>query len=276
MKRARNAFTLIELLVVIAIIAILAAILFPVFAQAREKARQASCQSNLKQMGTAVRMYVDDHDGVYIPTYSYPRGWNVCPHWTWVELVQPYVKNLQVFDCPSAARDNRSLFCSDARYSCLGPNTLGTSTNPLRLGYVYNEGWTDIVYRGRAGCERYHGVASNDCNNVMEQGAHDAEIDDPAGLIAVADGQGPVAGLSGLCRAPVTVFKIADGGGLPRDQDYARDPPWNRVNNARVHRRHNETFNAVFADGHVKAIRRSNFGMWTRYSNDTNLGMGGH
>ncbi len=63
--RAKRAFTLIELLVVIAIIAILAAILFPVFAQAREKARQAGCQSNLKQMGTAFAMYASDYDGIF-------------------------------------------------------------------------------------------------------------------------------------------------------------------------------------------------------------------
>src|SRR2546423_15398263 len=63
--RSARAFTLIELLVVIAIIALLAAILFPVFAQAREKARQAMCQSNLKQMGIAFAMYATDYDGIY-------------------------------------------------------------------------------------------------------------------------------------------------------------------------------------------------------------------
>lgn len=268
MRRSRYGFTLIELLVVIAIIAILAAILFPVFAQAREKARQASCQSNLKQMGTAVRMYTDDNDGMYVGTYSYPAGWNACPHWTWIDVVQPYIKNLKVFDCPSSPRDNRSLYCHASRLTCLGPNTPGTTTNPFYVGYLYNEGWMDAAYRGKpsaAGCDAYHGLAADDCTGVMERGAHDAEIEDPAGTIALADGQGSVG--SGQCRQPVTVFKVANSDGTPRDQDYAPNP--------RVTRRHNDTFNALFADGHVKAIKRSNFGMWTRYADGTTLGSGG-
>jgi prepilin-type N-terminal cleavage/methylation domain-containing protein/prepilin-type processing-associated H-X9-DG protein len=276
MRRNRSGFTLIELLVVIAIIAILAAILFPVFAQAREKARSASCQSNLKQMGVAVRMYVDDYDGMYIPTYSYPATWNVCPHWTWVDIVQPYVKNLGVFDCPSSSRDSRSLYCNAGRTSCLPPSTPGSPTNPLRLGYVYNEGWSDMPYMGRDpnGCASYHGVADNDCSGFMETGAHDAAIEDPAGLIALADGESPTTGAQ-QCRHPVTVFKIAEADGRPRDQDYSGDPPWNRTTSPRVRRRHSQTFNALFADGHVKAIRRSNWGMWTRYAGDTNLGVNG-
>jgi prepilin-type N-terminal cleavage/methylation domain-containing protein/prepilin-type processing-associated H-X9-DG protein len=96
----RSGFTLIELLVVIAIIAILAAILFPVFARAREKARQASCQSNLKQLATAALMYAQDYDEripasfMYSPAYPNLRWWP--------ELVYPYVKNSQLFLCPSA------------------------------------------------------------------------------------------------------------------------------------------------------------------------------
>jgi len=105
LRRSKKGFTLIELLVVIAIIAILAAILFPVFAKAREKARTASCQSNLKQLGTALHMYASDYDGFlpygYIYSYSSPPGYPGNGNMTWRELVAPYVKNTQIFRCPS-------------------------------------------------------------------------------------------------------------------------------------------------------------------------------
>ena len=88
----RHGFTLIELLVVIAIIAILAAILFPVFARAREKARQTSCLSNVKQIMLGVRMYLDDFDEVY--PLRYQGG-------GWPNVIQPYLKNTQIYKCPS-------------------------------------------------------------------------------------------------------------------------------------------------------------------------------
>lgn len=89
-----SGFTLIELLVVIAIIAILAAILFPVFAQAREKARQTGCLSNSKQMALAIHMYLQDYDEL-LPWAQ--QGTSVA----WNQLIFPYVKNEQVFRCPS-------------------------------------------------------------------------------------------------------------------------------------------------------------------------------
>jgi prepilin-type N-terminal cleavage/methylation domain-containing protein/prepilin-type processing-associated H-X9-DG protein len=106
MKRRRHrGFTLIELLVVIAIIAILAAILFPVFARAREKARQASCQSNLKQIGLAIFQYAQDYDE-RLPLAWYGPGtpWgdqdaNLCKKY--LDVLEPYVKNIQIFRCPS-------------------------------------------------------------------------------------------------------------------------------------------------------------------------------
>jgi prepilin-type N-terminal cleavage/methylation domain-containing protein/prepilin-type processing-associated H-X9-DG protein len=98
LPRARRGFTLIELLVVIAIIAILAAILFPVFAKAREKARQTACASNLRQWTTAYLMYAQDHDEILPPAYWDYSGEEGT---TWVGITQPYIKNRQIKQCPS-------------------------------------------------------------------------------------------------------------------------------------------------------------------------------
>jgi prepilin-type N-terminal cleavage/methylation domain-containing protein/prepilin-type processing-associated H-X9-DG protein len=96
----RKGFTLIELLVVIAIIAILAAILFPVFARAREKARQSSCLSNTKQIMLAMLQYTQDYD----ETYPYAQAWGPNDDRTyWTEALQPYIKNTQILQCPSMA-----------------------------------------------------------------------------------------------------------------------------------------------------------------------------
>jgi prepilin-type N-terminal cleavage/methylation domain len=95
MHTSKRAFTLIELLVVIAIIAILAAILFPVFAKAREKARQTSCLSNGRQIGLAFLMYAQDYDENLVLT-SFPDRGN-----SWTLKCQPYIKNRAMFRCPS-------------------------------------------------------------------------------------------------------------------------------------------------------------------------------
>jgi prepilin-type N-terminal cleavage/methylation domain-containing protein/prepilin-type processing-associated H-X9-DG protein len=96
----RHAFTLIELLVVIAIIAILAAILFPVFAQARDKARGISCLSNSRQIGLAYTMYANDYDG-FLPLTNHAG-----PGMGWTDQCQPYIKNHQVYRCPSDGSSN--------------------------------------------------------------------------------------------------------------------------------------------------------------------------
>jgi prepilin-type N-terminal cleavage/methylation domain-containing protein/prepilin-type processing-associated H-X9-DG protein len=98
----QRGFTLIELLVVIAIIAILAAILFPVFAQAREAARKTTCVSNSKQMGTAISMYKTDYDDTFPSAYYYNNDSNSGGGYAhWSGLIQPYTKNWGLFVCPS-------------------------------------------------------------------------------------------------------------------------------------------------------------------------------
>ena len=123
-KKSQSGFTLIELLVVIAIIAILAAILFPVFAQAREKARQTVCLSNMKQISTGMIMYTSDYDSrwprsegcsdVPLTNPAAPKPWLGCNpgdatyplrmnHYKWQAWIMPYVKNVDIFFCPSRA-----------------------------------------------------------------------------------------------------------------------------------------------------------------------------
>ncbi len=113
----QRGFTLIELLVVIAIIAILAAILFPVFARAREKARQTSCLSNAKQIGLGTMMYCQDYDEQFPAAVA--RDVDAGVSWYWVQAVEPYVKNEQIFLCPSSEDRltsygaNREMFSDD-------------------------------------------------------------------------------------------------------------------------------------------------------------------
>jgi len=123
LKRGKG-FTLIELLVVIAIIAILAAILFPVFAKAREKARTASCQSNLKQMGLGLLMYAQDYDQALPASYQWLDGVNAWPLIRWGAVTYPYIKNAQVFVCPS---DDTPY--PDNGVSSIGPISYGVNPN---------------------------------------------------------------------------------------------------------------------------------------------------
>lgn len=120
MHRRARGFTLIELLVVIAIIAILAAILFPVFARARENARKANCQSNLKQIATAFLQYAQDYDERVVPNLIQTGG--TPSYITWPYLLSPYVKNTMVFTCPSAP----------------GRGWDGAMSSTQRQGYGYN------------------------------------------------------------------------------------------------------------------------------------------
>ncbi len=151
----RAGFTLIELLVVIAIIAILAAILFPVFARAREKARQTSCLSNLKQIGLAVEMYKQDYDSRYF------HGWP-SPSWSSViHMINPYMKNYQLWMCPS---QDASTACS-----CGYPGDTGDPSY-IPASYAFNPYCTVGWYANM-------------------QGKKETSIEAPAQVILCADGR---------------------------------------------------------------------------------------
>ena len=125
----RRAFTLIELLVVIAILAILAAILFPVFAQAREKARSTSCLSNLKQLGVGLTLYIDDFDEG-VPFARMAMAGPMQSHLSWTDTLQPYLTSHQLLRCPS---DDSQLW-SAGRPSSYGINGYFTPNHPPYWG----------------------------------------------------------------------------------------------------------------------------------------------
>lgn len=136
----RKAFTLIELLVVIAIIAILAAILFPVFARARENARRASCQSNMKQIALGIAQYTQDYDEK-LPS-AYMQYTPAIIAW-YGDLIQPYVKSYQIFECPSTA--TKSFYTTERPAGApplpiaYGTNGIETDTDGYPTGHVMNE-----------------------------------------------------------------------------------------------------------------------------------------
>ncbi len=174
-NRTRRGFTLIELLVVIAIIAILAAILFPVFAKAREKARQASCTSNLKQFGLALAQYSQDWDEMMTPAFlSWPAfdGHNAGSVF-WVTFCQPYIKSTDIFKCPSGVSRGGvdTSWCSTANINIEnGQLVTSYGINQLNTWLGSTSAWDGSGKRGP---------------HVL--GTAMAEVVNPAGTIAVMD-----------------------------------------------------------------------------------------
>ena len=198
-----SGFTLIELLVVIAIISLLAAILFPVFAQAREKARQTSCLSNNKQYSLATLMYVQDYD----ETFPFSANLNGSCVDTFYSSVEPYVKNDQIMRCPS--EDEAINIAALVGAPC--PKT------PPFTSYVVN-----------------HAVFTNRFFPGATPTAL-ADIPQPAGTVIIYDGN-------------------VTSGTAPGQQIQL------------VQSRHQNTFSASFADGHVKAIQAKQSGKANQFT----------
>jgi prepilin-type N-terminal cleavage/methylation domain-containing protein/prepilin-type processing-associated H-X9-DG protein len=213
----RKGFTLIELLVVIAIIAILAAILFPVFAKAREKARQTSCLNNMKQIGTASMMYAQDYDEVL-----YAGAWFHEPAWTgrsgWGQL-DPYVGNHQAWFCPSA--------------NVAGANDTGTyGIN----GRIHAIGRYDLGLRSN-----WPGSCSCLCGFPI------SKIKDPAAVLLYGEAHQHPCCSTRYCYEVTRYWTTAvDGSGCPRG------PASQGYGGCAL--RHNGGMNATFCDGHAKWV----------------------
>lgn len=247
MKQRRIGFTLIELLVVIAIIAILAAILFPVFAQAREKARAISCTSNMKQLGTSVMMYVQDYDEVF--PIGTPDAW-----WpSWPTLVQPYVKNLQVFRCPD-----------DSFNQPAGSDWAGVPISYASNGVIYWNGSSNAML-GVMGMAQ-GGWLSQTVTSL-------AAVGRPAETVMISEHHNKdVLRVSTALGSPSSNFSffapgcmITDGTGW--DNYGGSEAPDGRINPSVAYPRgrdgsisahHNDMANFTFCDGHAKAMRPAN------------------
>jgi prepilin-type N-terminal cleavage/methylation domain-containing protein/prepilin-type processing-associated H-X9-DG protein len=254
-RSSSAAFTLIELLVVIAIIAILAAILFPVFAQAREKARQASCQSNQKQIGIAVIQYYQDYDGAYPPRYiDYDTTGTVRMQWT--SLLFPYIKQKGgaqgttdyaegVWNCPSNIA------------------TSSTSRNPsyamvcdAAWQYPFNSASPNSNWKGYV----YHGADSS---------LYDPMVEAPADSLLIGETTG---GWHRIC--PSNNLPAGTPAATASTAHY-NTPGWTshyavNTNNSDI--RHTGGANYIFFDGHVKWLKPAQTlapkNMWTLYDRD--------
>ncbi len=230
-RRVSRGFTLIELLVVIAIIAILAAILFPVFAKAREAARKTSCINNLKQCATGAQMYSQDYDEKLLPSWlNYnPNGPDPGLARTWIQIVQPYVKNLGVTLCPSRETQDQD------------PNNT----------------WET-------------GIAHNHDNLGWDSSPSMAIIERPAGIVMFADsgalGWGGSQGIYNTWKidpdAANAPRPIASRGIYFRSPGQMEGGAGDWCDTVVPVSRHSQISNMAFCDGHVKSVKIAS--VWIR------------
>ena len=222
-RRGRKGFTLIELLVVIAIIAILAAILFPVFAKAREKARQISCASNMRQIGLGEQQYAQDNDEIY------SGSWNDGPpnsdRRSYMEMLYPYTKSAQIYLCPDSSSGD-TLNNNGDNNCTANPSTCNTLTS-----YAYNA----IISPS--------GVGHTNSDKAQDPLG---SVDAPAETIMLVDGKrnGATYGYYNIWESPETDYN---------GKDYAGNS-WtgNPLTSATPVKRHTDGTNILWYDGHVK------------------------
>lgn len=250
-RRNCQAFTLIELLVVIAIIAILAGVLFPVFVRARENARRSSCQSNLKQIGLSLIQYSQDFDELVV-AYGYgptPYEPYTVGNYAWMDVIYPYAKTTQIFECPSAPQRSNGY---DLRYA------FRKATDPSSGKYAYGSYAINSCYRYDPATSGKKPPVSSTQIGLWTFNTRLSEFAVPATTAWVADngwGARDATGnpLVGAVTYGDNSFSIFSNGAPQLAAGYVTpsliggDPsPWSA--------RHLETINVLWCDGHVKAV----------------------
>ena len=240
-RARRSGFTLIELLVVIAIIAILAAILFPVFARARENGRRASCQSNLKQMGLGLLQYTQDNNE-RVPVGCRPSsGTATCTagDTVWMGIIQPYVKSTEIFTCPSADFEGADYVAADS-IPAQGGILKGSYAAGGAGSYVinaFNAGNSAVTANGGKG----PGAPS-----TSGAGMKLSTLQEPTRTFWAADGNGS----PWFSEGTLNPIQPDDGNGFR----YLGNNAANRAQGAFVER-HLDTCSFLYADGHVKSLK---------------------
>jgi len=245
---SRRGFTLIELLVVIAIIAILAAILFPVFAQAREKARQTTCLSNIKQIGLGVMMYTQDYDETFprlavVPPPAPRQSW---ADYTWQDAVGPYIKNGTI-TVNWASTDNSPVTLT------AGGIWLCPSQPDANARTVYGGNdtiFTDINYGNGSGPQSPTTLARLSRPSDIVMAGENNEIDqwDGIGDPRLTGDAYWQCGTTWHCSGPQSSAQ------WDKDLIGTEANAWQWAQTTRY--RHNSTANFVFSDGHAKAIQK--------------------
>ncbi len=231
--KRRTAFTLIELLVVIAIIAILAAILFPVFAQAREKARQASCQSNLKQIGLAIMMYAQDYDETYPMLENGPERFTVA------NAIDPYIKTNKL----NVNGKGGNLWPEDSVWRCPSGRTYDYGDKNSYFTVAYNYLYLTDVDASNNFVPDWSDPSKYGIWAWTQPGRSMAAIAAPAETVAFTD--------AGHADGPAGYYATWD----------TLEPPSARLANGPVdwvsifEARHTQQGNVTWCDGHVKSMR---------------------